>query len=84
MTGVNLEELKEVEDLFSLHIDVFGLKENNKRRGKTQKTSATVVRLSDRLSDRAVNLLIETEQNTAHYYLVKDMKELLKKLICEH
>ena len=54
MTGVNLEELKDVEDLFSLHIDVFGLKEieNNKRRGKTQKTSATVVRLSERQSEQ--------------------------------
>ena len=85
MTGVHLEELKHVEDLFSLHIDVFGLKEVTKKtKGSTHKTSATVVRLSDRPSDRAVNLLLYMENDMAHYLLVKDPKELLKKLVCEH
>ena len=85
MTGVHLEELKHVEDLFSLHIDVFGLKEVTKKtKGSTHKTSATVVRLSDRPSDRAVNLLLYMENDMAHYLLVKDTKELLKKLVCEH
>ena len=85
MTGIHLEELKHVEDLFSLHIDVFGLKEVTKKtKGSTHKTSATVVRLSDRPSDRAVNLLLYMENDMAHYLLVKDTKELLKKLVCEH
>ena len=86
MTGVNLEEFKEVEDLFSAHIDVFGLKEIEKnKRGKNKKTSATVVRLSDRPSDREVNILLDIgEEGVGHYYLVKDIKELLKKLVCEH
>ena len=41
--------------------------------------------MSDRQSDRAVNILVDIgEEGVGHYYLVKDTKELLKKLVCEH
>ena len=89
MSGVLLEELQRVEEIFDLHIDVFGMREvtqNDKKTGSNQKTVVTVIRLSDRPSDRSVDILIETDQNGAvgHYYLVTDTKQLLKKLICEH
>ena len=89
MTGVKIEELNEVEKLFDLHIDVFALRDlttlEKKNKGKNQKTSATVLRLSDRPSDRAVNLLIcFQDTDMPHYMLVKDTKELLKKLVCPH
>ena len=88
MTGVTIDDLKQVETLFDLHIDVFALREStstDKKKGSTEKTCATVVRLSDRPVDRAVNLLIcFQDSNMPHYMLVKDTKELFKKLICEH
>ena len=42
MTGVPLEDLKQIETIFNLHIDVFGLKEietadKSKKKGTTQK-----------------------------------------------
>ena len=83
MSGVLLEELQRVEEIFDLHIDVFGIREvthtKDKKTGSNQKTCATVVRLSDRPSDRSVDILMETEQNGAvgHYYLVTDTKQLL-------
>ena len=45
-----------------------------------------MVRLSDRPSDRSVDMLMETDQNgvAGHYYLVTDTKQLLKKPVCEH
>ena len=45
-----------------------------------------MVRLSDRPTDRSVNILLETDEMGAagHCYLVNDPKELLKKLICPH
>ena len=83
-----LEELKRVEEIFDVHIDVFGLREltgNDKNRGGRNKTRATVVRLSDRPSDRSVALLLEIDENrVGHYYLVNDTNQLLKKLVCEH
>ena len=42
------------------------------------------MRLSDRPSDRAVNLLICFDTDMAHYMLITDPKELFKKLICPH
>ena len=66
MKGVTLEELKKVEEIFNLHIDVFALREltgNDKNRGGTNKTPATVVRLSDRPSDRSVSLLLKIDEN---------------------
>ena len=57
MTGVRIEEVQEVENLFDLHIDIFTLKDIEQK-GKHQKTASTEVRLSDRPSDRTVNLLI--------------------------
>ena len=83
MSGVMLDELSKVEELFDLHIDVFDLKEVEKK-GKTQKTAANVVRLSERPSDRAVDLLLETENGGGHYYMVTDTKKLFQKLICPH
>ena len=88
MTGVTIDDLKQVETLFDLHIDVFALREStstDKKKGSNEKTCATVVRLSDRPVDRAVNLLIcFQDSNMPHYMLVKDTKEFFKKLICEH
>ena len=89
MSGVLLEELNKVEQIFDLHIDVFGLRDvtkNDKKTSSTQKSCVTVVRLSDRPSDRSVDILMETDQNgvAGHYYLVTDTKQLLKKLVCEH
>ena len=48
MTGVQLEDLKQIETIFNLHIDVFGLKEietadKRKKKGTTQKNCAVVV-----------------------------------------
>ena len=77
MSGVMLDELSKVEELFDLHIDVFDLKEVEKK-GKTQKTAANVVRLSERPSDRAVDLLLETENGGRHYYMVTDTKNYSK------
>ena len=81
-----MDELSKVEELFDLHIDVFGIRDgtpNDKMKGN-QKTVATVIRLSDRRTDRSVELLLETNENgDGHYYLVSDTKQLLKKLICE-
>ena len=89
MSGVLLEELQRVEEIFDLYIDVFGMREvtpKDKKMGSNQKSCATVVRLSYRPSDRSVDILMETEQNGAvgHYYLVTNTKQLQKKLICEH
>ena len=87
MRGVMLEELNKIENLFDLHIDVFALRDgtpDDKMKG-TQKTVATVIRLSDRQTDRSVSLLLDTNENGAgHYYLVTDTKKLLQKLVCEH
>ena len=87
MRGVTMDELPKVEELFDLHIDIFGIRDgtpNDKMKGN-QKTVATVIRLSDRRTDRSVELLLETNENGAgHYYLVTDTKQLLHKLICEH
>ena len=57
-----------------------------KKQVQSKKSCATVVRLSDRPSDRSVDILMETDQNgvAGHYYLVTDTKQLLKKLVCEH
>ena len=88
MTGVKIDKLKEVEEIFDLHIDVFALRDltsvEKKSKGNNQKTAGTVVRLSDRPSDRAVNLLICLDTDMPHYMLITDPNELLKKLICPH
>ena len=59
-----------METLFNLH-NVFSLKDKN------HKQCVTVVRTSDKKTQKAIN-------NTNHYLLVKDTKKLLKKLMCEH
>ena len=52
---------------------MFGLKEietadKRKKKGTTQKNCAVVVRLSDRPSDRSVNLLLDNdEQGVGHF-----------------
>ena len=82
MTGVSVEEINQVEELF--HVDVFMLKNIPYRKGKN-KTYANVVRLSDKQSDQSVNLLVYlNETDMPHFLLVKDTKKLLNKLICEH
>ena len=84
MRGVMLEELNKIEKLFDLHIDVFGLRDVTSKDKIMQKTCATVVRLSDRPSDRSVDLLLEINEQGGHYYLVTDTNKLLNKLVCEH
>ena len=69
---------------------MFGLKEietadQKEEKRNNAKNCAVVVRLSDRPSDRSVNLLLDNdEQGVGHFYLVNDTKKLLQKLICEH
>ena len=88
MTVVKIDELNKVEEIFDLHIDVFALRDltsvEKKSKGNNQKTAGTVVRLSDRPSDRAVNLLICFDTDMPHYMLITDAKEMLKKSICPH
>ena len=69
MTGVTLEELNEVEELFHVHINLFSLKDIPNRKGKN-KTYANVVRLSDKQSDQSVNLLVHVNETERPHFLV--------------